>query len=195
MHSRPLPSFTSHHRKTDPADHTPRRRSHAKASISVDVLLIGAGQAGLAAGYVLRNTGHSFLLLERHDRVGASWRNRYDSLKLFSSRRYSALPGAALPGDPNDYPGKDEIADYLEQYARRFSLPVSTGEGVVSLRLQSNRFAAYTTLDRVIVARAVIIAAGPFQRSRVPAYAKDICPRVLKLTGDRYLRPTRLPSV
>ena len=65
---------------------------------------------------------------------------------------------------------------------------------MVSLRLQSNRFAAYTTLDRVIVARAVIIAAGPFQRSRVPAFAKDICPRVLQLTGDRYLRPTQLPS-
>jgi putative flavoprotein involved in K+ transport len=79
----------------------------------VDVLVIGTGQAGLATGWLLRGTGLSFRLQERHPRIGDSWRERYDSLALFSSRAYSALPGLALPGDPNGYPGKDEIAVYL----------------------------------------------------------------------------------
>lgn len=78
-----------------------------------DVLVVGAGQAGLATGYALNHTGLSFVLLDQYARIGDAWRNRYDSLKLFSSRAYSALPGLPMSGDPARYPGKDEVADYL----------------------------------------------------------------------------------
>ena len=70
----------------------------------VDILVIGAGQAGLAAGYYLRQTPYRFQLVESHPRIGESWRQRSDSLILFTPRAYSALPGRALSGDPEGYP-------------------------------------------------------------------------------------------
>src|SRR3954463_781873 len=83
---------------------------------TLDVLIIGGGQAGLAMGYQLRETGLTYLIVERNARLGESWRQRFDSLALFTPRNYSALPGMPVPGDPDDYPTKDEIADYLEAY-------------------------------------------------------------------------------
>lgn len=89
-----------------------------------DLIIIGAGQAGLTMGYYLKQEGYNFLLLEAGNRVGDSWRNRYDSLQLFTPRSYSSLPGMALIGEKNEFPYKDEIATYLEEYARHFQLPV-----------------------------------------------------------------------
>ena len=83
-----------------------------------DVLIIGAGQAGLATAYHLQSTDLSFLLLDSNARLGDSWRQRYDSLTLFTSRAYSALPGLALEGDPAGYASRDEIANYFEKYAK-----------------------------------------------------------------------------
>src|SRR5215212_6730121 len=103
------------------------------AKSTLDVLVIGAGQAGLALGYHLRQSGLRFLLVERHDRVGESWRRRFDSLRLFTPRAYSALPGLPVPGDPEGYATKDEIADYLEDYARHFALPVAANTGIERL--------------------------------------------------------------
>jgi putative flavoprotein involved in K+ transport len=98
---------------------------------SLDILIIGAGQAGLAAGYYLRQTPYRFQLVESHSRIGESWRQRYDSLILFTPRAYSALPGRAFSGESEGYPTKDQLADYLEDYARHFALPVvvSTSAG------------------------------------------------------------------
>src|SRR3954454_23575074 len=100
---------------------------------TMDVLIIGAGQAGLALGYHLRQTPLRFQLVERHDRIGDSWRARYDALVLFTPRAYSALPGLALSGDPDGYAGKEEVAASLEAYARHFDLPVLLGTGIQSL--------------------------------------------------------------
>ncbi len=83
---------------------------------NLDVLVIGGGQAGLAMGYCLKQAGLCFHIVERNPRLGDSWRNRYDSLVLFTPRSYSALPGLHLQGDPDGYPTKDEMADYLERY-------------------------------------------------------------------------------
>lgn len=94
---------------------------------SLDVLVIGAGQAGLATGYHLARTGLRYALLDHHPRVGDSWRRRFDSLMLFTPRSYSALPGWAVPGEPDGYPSKDEIADYLEAYAAHFAIPIRSG--------------------------------------------------------------------
>src|SRR3954451_24096412 len=92
----------------------------AGATTALDVLVIGAGQAGLATGYHLRTSGLRFELVERNERVGDSWRHRYDSLALFTPRAYSHLPGLLLEGDPEGYAGRDEVADYLARYAERF---------------------------------------------------------------------------
>src|SRR3712207_9525225 len=99
----------------------------------LDVLVIGAGRAGLARGYHREQEGLRFQTVERTPRLGNSWRNRYDSLVLFTPRAYSALPGLPLQGDPEEYPSKDEIADYLERYAGYFDLPVLTETGIRSL--------------------------------------------------------------
>ena len=98
------------------------------------ILVIGAGQAGLAAGYHLRSTGLPFLIVDRAARPGEAWRQRYDSLTLFTPRRYSALPGMALPGDPDGFAGAAEFADYLARYAAHFALPLRLGSAVLHLR-------------------------------------------------------------
>jgi len=86
-----------------------------------DVVVIGAGQAGLAIGYFLARQGRRFVILEAADGVGASWRGRWDSLVLFTPRRHDALPGLAFPGDSDGYPTRDEVIGYLEEYATRFA--------------------------------------------------------------------------
>ena len=98
-----------------------------------DVAVIGAGQAGLAVGYFLARQGRRFVILDAADAVGAAWRDRWDSLVLFTPRRYDALPGLAFPGDPDGYPTRDEVIAYLEQYAATFDLPIEFNSAVRSL--------------------------------------------------------------
>ena len=99
-----------------------------------DIIIVGAGQAGLTMGYYLKQEGYSFLLLEAGNRIGDSWRDRYDSLQLFTPREYSSLPGMILKGEGNGFPCKDEIAIYLEEYARYFQLPVQLQTQVLKIK-------------------------------------------------------------
>lgn len=161
---------------------------------SVDVLVIGAGQAGLALAYHLRGTGLRFLIVDRNARIGDSWRNRYDSLTLFTPREYSALPGLAVSGDPNGYPTKDEIADYLEQYARHFALPVAMDTGIRSLTRLEGGFRARTDAGEIIDAASVVVATGAFQLPAIPAIARELSPDVMQLATESYKRPSQAPS-
>src|SRR5688572_13643646 len=99
----------------------------------VGTAVIGGSQAGLAVGYHLSRRRLPFVILDAHDRIGDTWRKRWDSLRLFTPARYDGLPGMPFPGAPSSYPGKDEVADYLEAYARTFELPVRTGVTVEKL--------------------------------------------------------------
>ena len=96
--------------------------------------MIGAGQAGLAIGYFLAQQGRRFLILEGADSVGSAWRDRWDSLVLFTPRRYDSLPGLTFPGDPDGYPNRAEVSAYLEQYAAFFDLPIEFNGRVRALR-------------------------------------------------------------
>ena len=87
--------------------------------------MVGGGQAGLAIGYFLAQQGRRFVILEAADSIGAAWRTRWDSLVLFTPRRYSALSGLTFPGDPDSYPTRDEVIAYLEQYAASVELPIA----------------------------------------------------------------------
>lgn len=158
------------------------------------VLVIGAGQAGLAAGLHLRDAGIAFTIVDAADRVGDSWRRRFDSLTLFTPRGFSRLPGLDLPGDPDAYPTKDEFADYLERYAEAFRLPVRTGGRVVQLQKEGGHFAA--TFDDGSVRRMekVIVATGGFQKPFVPVVAACFGPGVTQLTLDDYRNPGDLPA-
>src|SRR5262245_1715887 len=103
----------------------------------LDAIVIGGGQAGLAAGYHLKRARLRFAILEAAPRPGGSWPAYFDSLKLFSPARYSALPGLPFPGDPGRYPLRDEVTAYLRDYAERFALPV-----IANSRVEQVRFAA-----------------------------------------------------
>jgi cation diffusion facilitator CzcD-associated flavoprotein CzcO len=114
---------------------------------TLDILVVGVGQAGLALGYHLKATPLRFQLVEGHPRIGDSWRQRYDSLVLFTPRAYSALPGLAVPGDLEGYPTRDEIADYLESYARHFALPVLVvGDGASGRQMARELAATHQVL-------------------------------------------------
>src|SRR5918993_5267290 len=160
----------------------------------LDVLIIGGGQAGLAMGYHLKDTPFSFRIAERHPRVGDSWRNRYASLVLFTPRSYSALPGLAVPGDPEGFPTKDEMADYLEAYAERFELPVAPGTCIRRLERVDGGFRATTEAGEPIDSRAVVLATGAFQRPAIPPISKRLSSEVTQLAPEDYRTPGELAA-
>ncbi|HWL35515.1 MAG TPA: NAD(P)/FAD-dependent oxidoreductase [Frankiaceae bacterium] len=134
-----------------------------------DVVVIGAGQAGLAAGHALRDTGLGFTVLEAGEQPGGSWPRFYDSLTLFSPARYCALPGLRFPGDQARYPHRDEAASYLRQYAERMRLPIRTRSRVAAVRPRTGSgFEVELADGTALVARAVVAATGQFGAPRVP---------------------------
>src|SRR6185437_16389122 len=143
----------------------------------LDVVVIGAGQAGLAIGYFLARQGRRFVILEAADAVGAAWRGRWDSLVLFTPRRHDAMPGLAFPGDPDGYPTRDEVAAYLEHYAEHFELPIELSTPVRSLSKDADGF-VLDAAGRAIRADAVVVATGPFQTPIVPAFAGSLAAEV-----------------
>lgn len=160
-------------------------------SKNVDVLIIGAGQAGLAIGYYLSQSNQSFILIDAASRVGDVWRNRYDSLVLFSPRKYSSLSGLAMPGDSAVYPTKDEFADYLEAYATHFSLPIHLNTKVKKLIQADDSFEVSTSRGRY-TAQKVVIATGPFQKPFIPQLDGPGSKSILQLHSSDYRGPYQL---
>jgi len=138
-----------------------------------DALVIGAGQAGLAAGYHLRRAGFSFEILEAGDEPGGSWPGYYESLTLFSPSRYSGLPGMPFPGAPDRYPTRDEVTAYLRRYAEAFGLPVSTGERVLRAERAGAGFRVLTVASGEYQARTLIAATGSFSKPHRPHFANQ----------------------
>jgi putative flavoprotein involved in K+ transport len=133
------------------------------------VIIIGAGQAGLAAGYHLQRAGLNFMILEASSEPGGSWPAYYESLKLFSPARYSSMPGLAFPGDPERYPSRDEVSAYLRHYAEYFNLPVTLNTRVQRVSCsEDNMFQLQTNDDRTYTANAIIAATGAFSKPYIP---------------------------
>jgi putative flavoprotein involved in K+ transport len=158
-----------------------------------EVIVIGAGQAGLAMGYFLTRRGVKFAILEASDSIGAAWRDRWDSLTLFTPRRYSSLPGWAFPGDPEGYPTRDEVIAYLEQHAETFELPVELESRVARLTARDGRFVVEAG-GNALTADQVVVATGPFQTPYVPEVASRLAPEVFHIHSTRYKRPGDLPE-
>ena len=157
-----------------------------------DVIVVGGGQAGLAIGHHLAQRGHRFTILEAAAEPGAAWRGRWDSLKLFTPVRYNALPGLAFPGHPDSYPGRDEVADYLADYADRFQLPIEFNSRVRSIRRAENGYLVELN-DRACEADQVVVATGPFQVPNVPKIAKRLDPDVVQFHSADYRSPEQVP--
>jgi putative flavoprotein involved in K+ transport len=137
---------------------------------SYDVVVIGGGQAGLAIGYFLKRQEKHFVILDAGASIGSAWRSRWDSLVLFTPRRYDSLPGLPFPGDPDGYPTRDEVIAYLEAYTEKFALPLDLGSDVRAMTQGDGTFLLDLD-DRNVEARQVVVATGPFQTPRVPDFA------------------------
>lgn len=161
--------------------------------VETGVLVIGAGQAGLAAGFHLKKAGVPHVILEASPRLGDSWRNRYESLTLFTPRAFSQLPDFNMPGEPQGYPSRDEFADYLEAFARVQGLSVQLNARVARLE-HDGRFAATLEGGSRIAADQVIVATGAFQQSVTPSLAKGFGRDVVQLTASSYRNPRQLPK-
>jgi putative flavoprotein involved in K+ transport len=159
-----------------------------------NVLVIGAGQAGLAMGYHLQKTSLRFLLVDGCSRVGDSWRRRYDSLTLFTPRSLSALPGLALKGDPQGYASRDEFADYLETYARHFDFPIKMNAGIQNLKRVNGHFSATSFNGQEIEAQVVVLANGGFQKPVVPTMSKNLSGDVQQFSAESYRNPSQIPA-
>src|SRR5262249_1144326 len=143
-------------------------------------LIIGGGQGGLSVGYHLQRRGTTFLIVDGNERIGDSWRSRWDSLKLYSPAFRDGLPGMPFPAARTAYPTKDEMADYLETYAERFALPVRTSTRIESLSSEGDTFVARAG-DMRIEADKVVVASGFFKTPRVPDFAAELDPRIRQL--------------
>ena len=156
-----------------------------------DVVVIGAGQAGLSVGYHLARRGLRFVILEADDRIGDVWRRRWDSLRLFTAARYDGLDGMPFPAPPTYFPTKDEMADFLESYAARFELPVRTGIRVERLAKRDGRYVVQAG-GREIEADQVVVAMASYQRPRIPLFARDLGPDIVQLHSRDYRNPGQL---
>jgi len=158
-----------------------------------EVIVVGGGQAGLAIGYLLARQGRQFTILEAADTPAAAWRERWDSLRLFTPVRYDSLPGRAFPGDPDSYPGRDDVVAYLTAYARDFDLPVELDSRVRAVREGDGGYVVELD-DRTYTADQVVIATGPFQVPRVPAFAERLDPEIVQFHSSRYRGPQDVPA-
>jgi putative flavoprotein involved in K+ transport len=159
-----------------------------------EVVVIGAGQAGLAIGYFLAQQGRRFVILEAASELAAVWRSRWDSIRLFTPVRYDALPGLAFPGDPDSYPGRNEVVAYLTEYAQRFELPVELKSRVQSVRTRGAGGFLVELADRTYEADQVVVATGPFQVPFTPALAADLGDDIVQMHSSDYRSPGDLPA-
>jgi putative flavoprotein involved in K+ transport len=157
------------------------------------VIVIGAGQSGLSTGYHLARRGIPFVILDDRTRVGDVWRERWDSLRLFTSARFDGLDGMPFPASPDVFPTKDAMADYLEVYAREFQLPVRPGVRVDRLTREGDRYILIAG-PRRFEAEHVVVAMATYQKPRVPAFAADLDPRLTQLHSSEYQRPSQVPD-
>jgi putative flavoprotein involved in K+ transport len=158
-----------------------------------EVIVIGGGQAGLTAGYYLSNARISFVILDAEGRVGESWGRRWDSLELFTAARYSALPDLPFPGDPDHYPGKDAVADYLTLYAAKFELPIRHDSRVTSVERIDDGYRVATESSDYEAAQ-VIISTGAYQRPRIPPLSDKLSNEVTQLHSFDYHNPEQFAA-
>ena len=155
------------------------------------VIVIGGGQAGLATGYYLLKAGARFLILDASQRIGDSWRSRWDSLRLFTPCKYSSLPGFAFPAPQYSFPTKDEMGDYLEQYASHFRLPVRSGVRVNALWREGLIYKVRSG-NEIFEAEHVVVAMSNYQHPKIPSFAGELDKHITQFHSSAYKSPSQL---
>jgi putative flavoprotein involved in K+ transport len=156
-----------------------------------ETVIVGGGQAGLSVGFHLKKQGRSFVILDAAERPGDAWRNRWDSLKLYSPAAKDGLPGMPFPAERTACPTKDEMANYLEAYAARFELPVRSATAVDTVARESDRYVA-TAGDQRFEADNVVVATGVFQKPYTPEFASELDPSIVQLHSSEYRNLSQL---
>ncbi|VEF47584.1 Trk family potassium transport protein [Bacillus freudenreichii] len=159
-----------------------------------DVIVVGGGQAGLSVGYYLKKAQKQFLILDDQKETGDSWKNRYDSLVLFTPRSYSSLPGLKLPGNPEGYPTKNEVAGYLIDYTEHFELPIYHNAKVVELLKDKEAFIIKTSRGDVYRTRQVVVASGAFHKPYIPPITDSISKGIIQIHAYDYRNHHQIPS-
>jgi putative flavoprotein involved in K+ transport len=160
----------------------------------VDVLVIGGGQAGLTMGYYLAERRLSFVIVDANPEVGHTWRSRWQSLKLFTASQYNDLPGMRFPAERDTYPSKDDVADFLRDYADKLELAVRLNTAVTRLSKGDGRRYVAETTTGPIEAEQVVVATGPFQVPFTPNISHDLDPSVKQLHSAEYQSLDDLPE-
>jgi len=158
-----------------------------------DALVVGGGQAGLGIAYRLKEAGLEFTIVDAHEHTGDSWRERWDSLELFTPREFDYLPGMKMPSTAPKYPRKEDVASFLQTYQERFALPVLNNFQVQKLERTANGFTVSGPADS-LEAKQVIIAAGPFHTPRIPDFAVSLSADVWQGHSHTYRRPADVPD-
>ena len=163
------------------------------ATEHIETVIVGAGQAGLSTGYHLQRRERPFVIVDTNARVGDGWRQQWDSLRLYTPARYDGLPGLPFPAGPWHFPGKDEVAAYLESYAVHWDLPVRTSTRVERLEAEPGGGYRLTVGADAITCDNVVVATGTFGRTPyVPQAAADLDPAIRQLHSSEYRRPAQL---
>src|SRR4051812_13060400 len=161
----------------------------------LDVIVIGAGQAGLSIAWHLARQGRRFVVLDAGPELGHAWRSRWDSLRLFTPAQYDGLPGMAFPAPADTYPTRTHVAEYLKAYCARFELPVLLDTAVTRLERDGHAdrggFVAHTS-QALLHARQVVVATGPFQTPAIPAISSGLGPEVIQLHSSDYRNPAQI---
>ncbi|MBL4963846.1 flavin-containing monooxygenase [Bacillus halotolerans] len=156
-----------------------------------DTIVIGAGQAGISIGYYLKQSDQKFIILDKSNEAGESWKDRYDSLVLFTSRMYSSLPGMHLEGEKHSFPSKNEIVAYLKKYVERFEIPIQLRTEVISVLKLKNHFLIKTNGEEYQT-KNLIIATGPFHTPNIPSISKDLSGNINQLHSSQYKNSKQL---
>ncbi|MDJ1018370.1 MAG: NAD(P)-binding domain-containing protein [Paracoccaceae bacterium] len=203
------PSNTARAKAPHPADlieagralNTARTAFSDKTSISEqgadlerhNTVIIGAGQAGLSVSYHLKSRGVGHIVLDSANRIGDTWRNRWDSLRLFTPAKFDGLDGFPFPAGKDEFPTKDQMADYLEGYAARFELPVRLNSPVRKLRRCEAGFEVLTEKG-AILAKHVVVAAASYQKPRIPPIASSLDSAISQIHSRDYKAPKQIPE-
>lgn len=157
----------------------------------LDFIVVGAAQAGLSMAYYLKKLNKDFLLVDKEASIGASWRNRWDSLTLFTPSEFNNLPGLAFPGPKGHYPSKDEVAEYFQDYVAEYDFPVQFNTLIDKITPQNDHFLLKSPQGD-FKAKNVIIATGPFHIPYIPAFSEKIDPEIFQVHSNYYKNPDQL---
>lgn len=157
-----------------------------------DVIIVGAGQAGLSLAYYLRNKKISYVVLDQGKNVGDSWKSRYDSLKLLTPRSHSTLPGLKMDGYQDGYPSKNEAAKYFKKYALLFKIPIILNTKVLKLEKSLESFTIYAEKIKY-KSRAVVIATGSHRLAKYPDINNFDSKNIFNIHSSEFKNSTQVP--